>query len=79
MHRRKHGAVRFRTLADETSYACIIRTFENETRVASMRTPNILLLEDEALIALDVETTLTDIEVGSVTNIASCRRVEIAR
>ncbi|WP_281517770.1 response regulator [Ferranicluibacter rubi] len=37
-----------------------------------MRTPNILLLEDEALIALDVETMLTEIKAGSVTSIASC-------
>jgi len=37
-----------------------------------MRTPNILILEDEVLIALDVETTLTDIEAGTVTSIASC-------
>jgi AmiR/NasT family two-component response regulator len=37
-----------------------------------MRTPNILLLEDEALIAMDVETMLTDIKAGSVTSIASC-------
>ncbi|MVA37749.1 response regulator [Agrobacterium vitis] len=37
-----------------------------------MRTPNILLLEDEALIAMDVEKILTDINAGSVTNIASC-------
>jgi two-component SAPR family response regulator len=59
-------------LPDETSYACIIRIFENKTRVVSMHTPNILILEDEALIALDVETTLTDIKAGSVTNIASC-------
>jgi two-component SAPR family response regulator len=37
-----------------------------------MRTPNILLLEDEAIIAMDVETMLTDIKAGSVTSIASC-------
>jgi len=40
--------------------------------VASMHTPNILILEDEALIALDVETTLNDIEAGCVTSFASC-------
>ena len=37
-----------------------------------MRTPNILLLEDEAFIALDVEKTLNDMTAGSVTSIASC-------
>lgn len=37
-----------------------------------MHTPNILILEDEALIALDVERALTEIEPGSVTTIASC-------
>ncbi|RWY67679.1 response regulator [Rhizobium sp. WSM1325] len=36
-----------------------------------MHTPNILILEDEALIALDVEMTLTDMKAWSVTSIAS--------
>jgi two-component SAPR family response regulator len=37
-----------------------------------MRTTSILLLEDEALIALDVETMLTDIKAGSVVSMMSC-------
>jgi len=37
-----------------------------------MLTPNILLLEDEALIALDVERTLADAQIGQSTSFASC-------
>ena len=37
-----------------------------------MHTPNILLLEDEALIAIDVERTLADGQVGQATSLASC-------
>ncbi len=37
-----------------------------------MFTPTIILLEDEALISIDVETTLADIKAGSVISIASC-------
>ncbi|MGV1873745.1 response regulator [Agrobacterium rosae] len=37
-----------------------------------MSTPTILLLEDEPLIAIDVETTLVDMRAGCVKSIASC-------
>ncbi|OWO92291.1 response regulator [Rhizobium esperanzae] len=37
-----------------------------------MRTPAILLLEDEALIAMDVERTLDDAQAGTSTSLASC-------
>jgi DNA-binding response OmpR family regulator len=37
-----------------------------------MLMPNILLLEDEALIALDVERTFADAEIGQTTSFASC-------
>ena len=37
-----------------------------------MGTHTILLLEDEALIALDVEKTLADAELGKATSVASC-------
>jgi DNA-binding response OmpR family regulator len=40
--------------------------------MVTMLMPNILLLEDEALIALDVERTLADAQIGQATSFASC-------
>jgi DNA-binding response OmpR family regulator len=37
-----------------------------------MQTPNILLLEDEAVIAMDVEQTLFKAGLGPATSLASC-------
>jgi DNA-binding response OmpR family regulator len=37
-----------------------------------MRTTTILLLEDEALIAMDVEQTLADAQIGDATSLTSC-------
>jgi hypothetical protein len=37
-----------------------------------MPTATILLLEDEALIAMDVEQTLADAQFGRATSLASC-------
>lgn len=63
--------VRFLTVSDTSRRNLYKEATASKSRV-TMQTPTILLLEDEALISMDVEQTLADAQVGEATSLASC-------